>query len=294
VRGKFKPHIILDRHLPVKSPPRGADGHAICRWDSIARPLGKAETDRALARRRRPGECPAGNIFPAFPPVKEQCDRPAGLYDTAFFRFWNDISFLPEHFSISWMPGKRKRDAPGVDYGGRRARLRPFSRSAFWRPRLAGPGDTGGRGSGPGSSRPGTGRPMGRPRPAALRHAPHHEGRRIGCPEAVVDVDHGQTSRAGGQHPEKGCQSAQRDPVPDTGRDADDRGSDQARHDAGEGSLHPRDDDEDPGSLEPGSLSDQPMDPRHADIEQPAHPETKGLRRSGPPLPRPGDRSYRP
>ena len=85
-------------------------------------------------------------------------------------------------------------------------------------------------------------------------------------PVAVVDVDHGDSGRAGIQHGEQRRQPFEGSPVADRGRHRDHRCRHQPGHHTRQRAVHPRGDDDGLGGSQPGQLGEDPVQTGHPDI----------------------------
>ena len=136
-------------------------------------------------------------------------------------------------------------------------------------------------------------------RHARTRGAAGHPGGEHAGAEAVVDVADRHAGRAGVEHREQRGEAAVRRAVADRGRDRDEGHPGQAADDAGQRTLHPGDDDQAVGRVEPVAHGHQPVDPGDADVVHPLHagaerPGDEGRLRRDRPVGRAGGRRRTP
>lgn len=96
--------------------------------------------------------------------------------------------------------------------------------------------------------------------------APRHDSGQIPSLKPRVDIDDSDVRRAAIQHRQQRCHALERGPVTDAGRHGEDRATDPATDNRGEGSLHPGYDDQGIRLLESRHLLEQPLWSGNSDI----------------------------
>jgi EAL domain-containing protein (putative c-di-GMP-specific phosphodiesterase class I) len=97
-------------------------------------------------------------------------------------------------------------------------------------------------------------------------HRPNHPGGEISGFEARIDIHHRDSGRATVKHRQKGRDTTETGPIPNTRRAGDHRAGDQTAHDTRQRTIHPRDDNHDVGCLQTVPLREDSMQTRDSDI----------------------------